>query len=118
MIHGAKDAYIGPEIARQLFGRAGEPKELWVVPGAKHNRCREVEADAYAARVENFLARYAPRSLTTEAHRQDQGKSPGPDAVAETEPGGVPAKPVAAAGRAARPAAAARADGLTASLSG
>ena len=47
MIHGDKDAYIGPEIARRLFAEAGEPKESWIVPGAKHNRCREVEPEAY-----------------------------------------------------------------------
>jgi pimeloyl-ACP methyl ester carboxylesterase len=64
MIHGAKDAYIGPEIAERLWAEAGEPKELWIVPGAKHNRCREVDAVGYAGRVESFLARYAPRGLT------------------------------------------------------
>lgn len=61
MIHGAKDAYIGQEIARDLFARAGEPKELWIVPGAKHNRCREVQPEAYHERVTTFLARCAPR---------------------------------------------------------
>jgi hypothetical protein len=63
MIHGDKDAYIGTEIARQLFDEAGEPKELWIVPGAKHNRCREVDAETYAERIQSFLRRYAPRSL-------------------------------------------------------
>jgi pimeloyl-ACP methyl ester carboxylesterase len=67
MIHGGKDAYIGPEIARQLFAEAREPKELWIVPGAKHNRCREVEPDAYAARVQLFLDRYTPRHLAVAA---------------------------------------------------
>lgn len=61
MIHGAKDAYIGPEIAERLWAEAGDPKELWIVPGAKHNRCREVDAVGYARRIESFLARYAPR---------------------------------------------------------
>lgn len=42
MIHGEKDSYIGPDIARGLFAAAGDPKELWIVPKAKHNRCREV----------------------------------------------------------------------------
>ncbi len=50
MIHGEKDAYIGPDIARALFAEAREPKELWIVPKAKHNRCREVAPDEYAAR--------------------------------------------------------------------
>ena len=61
MIHGAKDAYIGADIARGLFAHAGEPKEFWLVDGAKHNRCREKEPIAYAERVASFLRRYAPR---------------------------------------------------------
>lgn len=61
MIHGAKDAYIGPDIARKLFARAGDPKDHWIVPGAKHNRCREVQPVAYAERISNFLKLYAPR---------------------------------------------------------
>jgi pimeloyl-ACP methyl ester carboxylesterase len=62
-IHGQKDAYIGVDIARELFNRAGGPKELWIVEGAKHNRCREKEPVAYADRIVSFLLRYAPRSL-------------------------------------------------------
>jgi uncharacterized protein len=61
MIHGEKDAYIGPEIAKALFAEAHEPKELWIVPGAKHNRCREVEAEAYDDRVGAFFERSAPQ---------------------------------------------------------
>ena len=41
MIHGQRDTYIGPEIARELFDHGQDPKELWLVPDAKHNRCRE-----------------------------------------------------------------------------
>jgi pimeloyl-ACP methyl ester carboxylesterase len=63
MIHGAKDAYIGPEIARALFALAGEPKDLWIVPGAKHNRCREVEPAAYRERVAAFFRRSSPRRM-------------------------------------------------------
>jgi fermentation-respiration switch protein FrsA (DUF1100 family) len=61
MIHGGKDAYIGPEIARLLFAEAREPKELWIVPGAKHNRCREIQPENYAERISSFLGRVAPR---------------------------------------------------------
>jgi uncharacterized protein len=73
MIHGAKDAYIGPEIAQRLWAEAGEPKELWIVPGAKHNRCREVDPVGYAGRVESFLARYAPRGLPPGDVKADSG---------------------------------------------
>ena len=61
MIHGAKDAYIGTDIAKALFAEAGEPKDFWIVPKAKHNRCRELEGQAYVARVGAFFERYAPR---------------------------------------------------------
>ena len=61
MIHGDKDNYIPPSIARTLFALAREPKELWVVPKAKHNRCREVDPSGYRARVGGFFRQYAPR---------------------------------------------------------
>lgn len=61
MIHGEKDNYIGPAIAKALFAYAGEPKELWIVPKAKHNRCREVDPGGYRERVDQFFRRYAPR---------------------------------------------------------
>jgi pimeloyl-ACP methyl ester carboxylesterase len=69
MIHGAKDAYIGPAIAQALFDQAKEPKEFWLVPGAKHNRCREGQPELYAERVASFVRRYAPR-LPAGANRQ------------------------------------------------
>jgi hypothetical protein len=34
---------------------------MWLVPEAKHNRCRESEPETYAARITNFLGRTAPR---------------------------------------------------------
>ncbi len=63
MIHGERDAYIGPEIARALFECGRGPKEFWLVPEAKHNRCREREPDAYMARILGFLDRFGPRRL-------------------------------------------------------
>jgi pimeloyl-ACP methyl ester carboxylesterase len=62
-IHGEKDTYIGPGIARDLVERARQPKDLWIVAGAKHNRCREREPEAYAARLLDFVDRFAPRRL-------------------------------------------------------
>lgn len=63
MIHGERDAYIGPEIALGLFRCGRAPKELWLVPEAKHNRCRECDPEGYRARLEEFLSRVAPRRL-------------------------------------------------------
>jgi pimeloyl-ACP methyl ester carboxylesterase len=61
MIHGEKDAYIGPEIAQNLFRRGKAFKELWLVPDAKHNGCREADPQGYIARTLSFLERFAPR---------------------------------------------------------
>jgi pimeloyl-ACP methyl ester carboxylesterase len=61
MIHGERDSYIGPEIARNLFRRGKAFKELWLVPDAKHNGCREADPQGYIARTLSFLERFAPR---------------------------------------------------------
>ena len=70
MIHGERDAYIGPDIARALFDCGRGPKELWLVPEAKHNRCREREPEAYTARILDFLDRIGPRRLNPIPPRQ------------------------------------------------
>lgn len=67
MIHGGRDNYIGPDIARGLFELAGEPKEFFLVAEAKHNRCREQQPEAYRARLSRFFARSAPRRLPPES---------------------------------------------------
>jgi hypothetical protein len=117
MIHGARDAYIGPDIARALFAKAGAPKELWIVPGAKHNRCREVEGDAYAARLESFLGKFAPRcpASTAEGAAEDSSTRPGPRPRSEAEPAADIAP--GPRGPVARPASA-LSGGLAASVSG
>jgi uncharacterized protein len=61
MIHGEADTYISPQIAVRLFDKGGEPKELWLVEGAKHNRCLDRDREAYAERIHDFLERFAPR---------------------------------------------------------
>jgi hypothetical protein len=36
IVHGDQDPYFPPEHARQLYLAAGEPKELWLIPGMGH----------------------------------------------------------------------------------
>ena len=55
MIHGGRDSYIRPDIARDFFACAHEPKELWIVPGARHNACLETAGDEYRERVRAFF---------------------------------------------------------------
>jgi uncharacterized protein len=47
IVHGEDDPLIGADHARDLFAAAGEPKALWLVPGAPHNaalRSKEMRA--------------------------------------------------------------------------
>jgi pimeloyl-ACP methyl ester carboxylesterase len=55
MIHGEADTYIKHEMARALFERARGPKELWIVPKAKHNQALTVAGDEYHARIVGFF---------------------------------------------------------------
>ena len=36
IVHGDKDHYFPPEHARQLYMAAGEPRDLWILPGMGH----------------------------------------------------------------------------------
>ncbi|HKB38126.1 MAG TPA: alpha/beta fold hydrolase [Gemmataceae bacterium] len=58
MIHGEADTYIKPEMARALFEQAREPKEFWLVEGAKHNQAQQVAGAEYERRVREFFNRH------------------------------------------------------------
>jgi uncharacterized protein len=55
MIHGGGDTYIKPEMAKALFKQARQPKEFWLVEGAKHNQALQVAGDEYRQRVLSFF---------------------------------------------------------------
>lgn len=54
------DEICYPEGARELYERAGEPKELWIAPGASHLAILEEHPQELPARVKAFLERNAP----------------------------------------------------------
>lgn len=58
MIHGEGDTYIRPEMARALFAKLGGPRDLWVVPGARHNQALQIAEAEYRRRVLEFFDRY------------------------------------------------------------
>jgi fermentation-respiration switch protein FrsA (DUF1100 family) len=58
MIHGGGDTYVKPEMARALYARAREPKELWIVDGAKHNLALHLVGDEYRRRVLEFFDKH------------------------------------------------------------
>jgi fermentation-respiration switch protein FrsA (DUF1100 family) len=55
MIHGGADTYVKPDVTEEFFARAREPKELWVVEGAKHNQALHMAREEYQRRVLAFF---------------------------------------------------------------
>ncbi|MBI5166224.1 MAG: alpha/beta fold hydrolase [candidate division NC10 bacterium] len=58
IIAGGKDERMTPEEAWRLYQAAGEPKELWVVPGAGHLEARAVAGPEYERRVLYFFNKH------------------------------------------------------------
>lgn len=54
VIHGAEDTYLMPQYGRDLYDKALDPKELWLVPGAGHG---EITGAANTARRAQFSDR-------------------------------------------------------------
>lgn len=55
LIHGDADPVIPVEHSRQIFAAAGEPKELWIAPGAGHCGAYFQDRPFYVARVNAFF---------------------------------------------------------------
>lgn len=74
-IHGAADGYIEPAILEELVRSSGGAASttVWLVPGAKHNQCREVAPQEYRSRVAQFLIAAAPRAAALESAKAPEG---------------------------------------------
>ncbi len=53
--HGTLDEIVPVRHAHTLFKAAEEPKELWIVPDARHVEARDLDPDDYFERIERFL---------------------------------------------------------------
>lgn len=58
IIHGRYDNLIPAAQAKMLYKKAGNPKEIWLVPGAKHNKCADVGGFEYKQRLADFFRQY------------------------------------------------------------
>jgi len=56
LIHGNQDFVVPPVHSRQLYERAGDPKELWLIPGAGHTQ--SLNNEAVRNKLVEFLFRY------------------------------------------------------------
>jgi pimeloyl-ACP methyl ester carboxylesterase len=67
LMHGVEDDVIPVRSAHALYGRAGEPKELWLIDGLKHCQALEQLSAEFQQRVVSFFERTLPSSpLATE----------------------------------------------------
>ena len=92
MVHGERDVYIGPQIALGLFSHAREPKTAWIVPKAKHNRCREANPADYREHLIAFFQAWAPRITPVQPETPSRREVPS----LQNEPAVSIAAPVAA----------------------
>lgn len=58
IIHGRYDNLVPAAHARRLYRQAGEPKTLWLVPNAKHDKCGEEGGFAYKQKLADFFRTY------------------------------------------------------------
>ncbi len=62
LIHSLKDSIVDPHDASLLYAAAGEPKELWIVPGVDHCGAYFTDRAAYTAKVIGFFERHLENS--------------------------------------------------------
>jgi pimeloyl-ACP methyl ester carboxylesterase len=76
MIHGGGDTYIKPEMAQALFNIARQPKEFWLIEGAKHNQAINVAGDDYRGRVLEFFQTHLSLPIVLPSRRALAASSP------------------------------------------
>jgi pimeloyl-ACP methyl ester carboxylesterase len=57
VIGGEFDRLMTPEDVKKVHDAAGDPKQLWMVPGAWHAKCREAAGLEYDTRLVGFFER-------------------------------------------------------------
>ena len=58
ILHGTADDRISYRYSEMVYQAAHEPKELWLLPGARHNDMAEAGGAAYEQRILAFFDRY------------------------------------------------------------
>ena len=78
LIHGDQDAAVPLSHARRLHDAAGEPRELWVVPGAGHVGAYFADREQYLRRVRDFFERSLGEPAAEPAGATPEGAAPRP----------------------------------------
>ncbi|HEX2938574.1 MAG TPA: alpha/beta hydrolase [Ruminiclostridium sp.] len=57
-IHGSADTFVPTKFVYKVYDAAKCPKEIWIVPGAKHAQSFNVDTQGYEERIEAFYGKY------------------------------------------------------------
>jgi dipeptidyl aminopeptidase/acylaminoacyl peptidase len=60
LVHGTADARIKTSYSEQLYAAASPPKELLLIPGARHDNVWDIGGEEYHRRVVTFFEKYLP----------------------------------------------------------
>ena len=55
LLHGTEDNLIKYNYSEKVYNAANQPKELWLIPGARHNDMMEVGGEEYTRRITEFF---------------------------------------------------------------
>ena len=58
IIGGSRDTLMPEADVTALYSAAGEPKQLWIIPEARHAKCHETAGLEYETRVANFFKKH------------------------------------------------------------
>ncbi|NLO90922.1 MAG: alpha/beta hydrolase [Elusimicrobia bacterium] len=67
IIHGSHDNLVSARDARLLYRHCGEPRQLWIVPGATHGKCAETGGKQYHDKMADFFTRNMPEPSQNQA---------------------------------------------------
>lgn len=60
ILHGTGDTLIEYTYSLRVFANANEPKELWLIEGARHDNMPEVGGQEYTTRILEFFEQHLP----------------------------------------------------------
>lgn len=58
IVHGTDDKLIKPSYSEAVYAQAHPPKELWLIPGARHDNMWDVGGKEYRDRIVAFFEKY------------------------------------------------------------
>ena len=58
LLHGTEDNLIKYNYSEQVYAAANQPKELWLIPGARHNDMMKVGGQEYMKRITEFFEKH------------------------------------------------------------